>query len=92
MAIHKFKDWRGWLDGLRSKATQAFFTSLFTLATTNGIASSGIDALKDVGMNWKAALMQCAIHAIIAASAYIKDQPDPPVITEECPTEHLKKP
>lgn len=81
--LKKYRDWRGWLDGLRSKSMQAFATAISTMLATNGVASMGIDALKDVGLDWRQALLQAAIHAAIAAAGYIKDKPDPDLVDDE---------
>ena len=100
MAIHKYKDWRGWLDGLRSKAMKAgaesISTNLGAMIATNGVANMGIDALKDVGMNWKTALftliIQFAIRTGFAAAQYVAAKPDPEEITTEVDTTQITKP
>lgn len=81
--LKKYRDWRGWLDGLRSKSMQAFGTALVTFLTTNGIAGLGIDALKDIGLDWRQGLLQCAVHAAIAAGKYVQDKPDPDLVDDE---------
>lgn len=100
MPIKKFKDWRGWLDGLRSKAMKAgaesVVTNLGALIGTNAVAGMGIDALKDMGMNWKQFLFtmsaQFAIRTTFAAAAYVANKPDPDVIEQIVDTDFVSKP
>jgi len=99
MAIHKFKDWRGWLDGLRSKAMKAGAESLVTnlgaLLGSNGIASLGVPHLQDIGLNWKQfiglLLAQFFIRTSFAAAQYVANKPDPDEVTEDVKTEILEK-
>lgn len=98
--IRKYKDWRGWWDGLRSKAMKAggesIATNLTALLATNGVANLGIESLKDVAMGWKTALatlfIQFALRTGVAAAQYVAAKPDPDVLTEETKTEFLDKP
>lgn len=94
MSIHKYKDWSGWWDGLRScvmrTGATAIVTQLTALIGTNGVAHLGIPGLTDIGINYKTALaqllIQFAIHTALAASTYVMNKPDPDVITETCET------
>lgn len=89
MPIKKLKDWSGWWDGLRSKAMRAgaesVVTNLTALTTTNAIAGMGIDALKDIGMNWKTFLITMALQFLVrvglSAALYVQNKPDPDIIT-----------
>lgn len=98
--IKKFKDWKGWLDGLRSKAmkagAEAVVTNLGALMGTNAVASMGIDALKDLGMNWKQFLFtmaaQFAIRTTFAAATYVANKPDPDIIEQSIDTDFFGKP
>lgn len=100
MSIKKYADWKGWFDGLRSKAMKAGAESLATnigaLLSTNGIASMGIPHLQDIGMNWKTALATMVVQFVLrtgfAAAQYIAAKPDPDTITEETETSITKKP
>lgn len=95
----KFKDWRSWLDGLRSKAMKAgaesIVTNLGAMLATNGVANMGIEALKDAGMNWKTALftmgIQFALRTGFAAAQYVAAKPDPDEIMQEVETEIITK-
>jgi len=97
--IRKLQDWRGWRDGLRSKAMKAgaesITTNLGALMGTNAVANMGIEALKDMGMNWKTFLftmaLQFTIRVVFAAAQYVAAKPDPDVITETVETTHFSK-
>lgn len=92
MSIHKYKDWRGWFDGLRSKAMEAGATSVATLLGTNGVAALHIPGLNDIGLHWKTAVAQFGAHVLLAAANYIRTKPDPNVIEENIPTQFITKP
>jgi hypothetical protein len=99
MAIKKYTDWRGWLDGLRSKAMKAgaesLVTNLSAMLATNGVASMGIPHLQDIGMSWKTALatmfIQFTLRAGLAAAQYVAAKPDPDVVQEEVDTTQITK-
>lgn len=96
--IHKYKDWSGWWDGLRSKSmragAEAITTNLGGLLTTNGLAAT-VPGLSDIGMSWKTAiattLIQFSVRIVLAAAKYVQDKPDPDVIEETIETGFLKK-
>jgi hypothetical protein len=89
MALKKLTDWRGWWDGLRSKAMKAGGESLSTgigaLLTTNGLAGMKVPGCEDIGMGWKTALIsmfvQFALRVALAAAQYVAAKPDPDTIT-----------
>lgn len=97
--VKKLKDWSAWWDGLRSKAMRAgaesIATNLTGLIGSNGIANMGIDAFKDMGMNWKTFLLflvvQFGIRVGLSAALYVQNKPDPDVITETIETTHTIK-
>lgn len=99
MAIKKYRDWKGWLDGMRSKAFKAgaesLVTNLSALVGTNGVASMGIPGLNDLGMNWKQALFTCLLQFVLrvgfAAALYVQNKPDPDMITEVIETQHITR-
>lgn len=99
MSIHKYKDWRGWWDGLRSKAmkagAEAIVTNVSGLFLTNGVAAT-IPALHPVGMSWETAvattLVQFIVRIVVAAATYIQNKPDPDIVEEELKTEFVTKP
>lgn len=98
--IHKYRDWSGWWDGMRSKALKAGAEAIGTNATallgTNGVASMQIPGLTDIGMGWKTALatmvIQFTLRVIVAGAAYIQAQPEPELITEVTDTQQIAKP
>lgn len=83
MSIHKYKDWRGWLDGLREKAMEAGATSISTFLTSNGVDSLNIPGLHHVGLDWRTALGLFCIHTVLAATNYVRTKPSPDVVTVE---------
>lgn len=91
MPVHKYKDWSAWWDGLRSKAMRAgaesVATNLTGLIGSNGIANMGIEAFKDMGMNWKTFLLflvvQFGIRVGLSAALYVQNKPDPDVVETE---------
>lgn len=97
MAIKKYRDWKGWWDGMRSKAFKAgaesLTTSIGALIGTNGVASMGIPGLSDLGMNLKQALFACLLQFTLrvgfAAALYVQNKPDPDMITETVETTHI---
>jgi hypothetical protein len=97
--IRKLKDWSGWWDGLRSKSfkagAEAISTNVTAMLGTNGVASMGIPGLTDIGLGWKTAvattLIQFSLRVVAAAAQYVKDRPDPDVITETVETAHFSK-
>lgn len=99
MAIKKYRDWKGWWDGMRSKAFKAGAESLTTnigaLIGTNGVASMGIPGLSDLGMNWKTAIFTCllqfALRVGYSAALYVQNKPDPDMITETVETTHITR-
>lgn len=99
MATKKFTDWRGWLDGMRSKAMKAGAESLTTnigaLITTNGVANMKVPGLEDIGMGWKTAIATCCIQftlrVVFAAAQYVANKPDPDVITQTVDTTFTSK-
>ena len=100
MPIHKFKDWSGWWDGLRSKAmragAEALGTSITAMLGTNGVASMNIPGLDGIAMSWKTAvattLIQFTLRTILAAVVYIQSKPDPDIIEEKTETTTFEKP
>lgn len=99
MSIHKFKDWRSWWDGLRTKALKAGAESIATNVTamlgSNGVASM-VPALHDYALSWKTALVttgsQFVLRTVLAASQYVAEKPDADIVTEEVDTTILTKP
>ena len=99
MAIQKITDWRGWWDGMRSKAFKAgaesITTSLGALVTTNAAVGLKVPGLSDIGMGWKTAiatmLIQFTLRVVFAAAQYVANKPDPDVITETVETSHFTK-
>ena len=87
--LKKLKDWKGWWDGLRSKAMRAGGESISAnvgaLLATNGIASMA-PSLGDIALSWKAflatTLIQFALRVTLAAAEYVKTKPDPDPIDE----------
>lgn len=90
--IVKYKDWRGWWDGMRSKMMQsgakAAATSLSAFMSTNAIATLPIELVKNTGITWKAAIVlaigQFALHSFYEGVNYIATKPDPDIIIKEC--------
>jgi len=99
MSIHKFKDWSGWLDGLRTSAIKAGATSVVTnltvFTTTNTVSSMNIPGIQNTGEHWKSALIglvaQFLLHTVYAAAVYVQANPDAQVVTETCETTHITK-
>ena len=89
MAIKKFKDWRGWWEGLRINLTKTIGTTGVTFLGTNGVDAIG---LHGVGMNWRTALAQFGVHCAFEIFTYLKDKPDAPVVSVEVDTETITKP
>lgn len=96
--IKKYRDWRGWFDGLRSAAMKAGAVSLATniaaILGSNGVAAM-VPTLNDFVLTWKAALFtttfQFVMHAIGAAAQYIAAKPDPEIKVKETQTEFVSK-
>lgn len=99
MTTKKYHDWRGWWDGLRSKAMQAGAESLVTnlgaLFITNGMANMQIPGMTGAAMSWKTAVIttasQFGVRVIFAAAKYVAGKPDPDVITETTDTAFQSK-
>lgn len=99
MPVIKHRDWSGWLEGMRSKAfkagAEAISTNVTALLGTNGVAAMGIPGFSDIGMGWKTAvattLIQFTLRVVAAAAMYVRDKPDPDVITETIQTEHINR-
>ncbi len=89
MAIQKFKDWRGWWDGLRVNVVKTVGTTGISFLGTNGLDSLGVSG---VGMNWKTAIGQFAVHIAYEVFSYLKDKPDAQTITDEVQTTIIAKP
>ena len=89
MSAKQYTDWRGWWDGMRSKAmkagAEAITTQLGAWFTTNAVATLPVDALHGVGLNYKTALValvvQFMVRVIYAAALYVQQKPDPDVVT-----------
>lgn len=88
MPLKKYRDWRGWLDGMRSKVMKA--TGEAVVAQT--AAYTGTNLLKEAGINdvamtikvaIVAALSQIFIRVITSAAQYVANKPDPDVVVEE---------
>lgn len=96
--IKKYKDWRGWFDGLRSVALKAgaesLVVNLSAVVGSNGVAAM-VPHLNDFVLTWKAALFtatfQFVMRALLAAAQYVANKPDPDVKTEEVNTEFVTK-
>jgi len=85
----KYKDWRGWWDGLRINLVKTIGTTGVTFLGTNGLDSIGVQG---VGMNWKTACAQFGVHVAFEIFTYLKNKPDADVITEEFDTAIVNKP
>jgi hypothetical protein len=98
--IKKIKDWRGWWDGLRSKAVKAgcesLATNLTAMLSTNGVANMHIPGMEGIGMTWKTALatalVQFFLRTAAAAVSYVSNKPDPDIIEQSFETEIVSKP
>lgn len=98
MSVKKLRDWRGWLDGLRSKAmragAEAVVTNLTSMIGSNGVASM-IPALHDYALGWHTALLttgvQFGVRTALAAATYVMNKPDPDIIEKDFPTEFITK-
>jgi hypothetical protein len=84
MPLKKYKDWSGWLVGLRTNVLKAGATSLMTMLGSNAVAQ--LPGLGDVSLNWKGAVVQFLIHVVVAAASYVQAKPDADVVTEESGT------
>ena len=81
----KYADWRGWWDGMRSKAMKAgaesLTTSIGALITTNAAANMQIPGCEGIGMGWKTALatmvVQFSLRVGFAAAQYVANKHDP---------------
>lgn len=99
MSTKQMRDWKGWLDGLRTNVLKAGATSIVTnlsvLASTNTVAAMGIPSLRDAGENWKTFLIglvaQFIIHSLYAAALYVQSNPDAPMITQTVDTTFISK-
>ena len=99
MSVRQYYDWRGWLEGMRSKAmkagAEAITTQLGAWFTTNAVATLPIQALHDVGLNYKTAIaalvVQFTVRVVYAAALYVQQQPDPTLITETTDTTFKSK-
>lgn len=86
MAIKKYLDYKGWLIGLWDAAIPAAMTAVLTLLGTNGVAATFGGAVADIGMTWKQALSQVAVHMGVAAATYLKTKPRPIEVEEQIET------
>ena len=99
MSVKKYNDWRGWWEGLRSKAmkagAEAVTTQLGAWFTTNAVATLPVEALHGVGLNYKTAIValviQFTVRVVYAAALYVQTRPDPDVITETVDTTFKSK-
>ena len=85
----KFKDWRGWLDGLRVNLFKTIGTTGISFLGTNGVDSIG---LHGVGMNWRTAIAQFGVHIAFEVFTYLKNKPDAETVAEEVDTTQIPKP
>lgn len=79
--IKQYTDWRTWWDGLRTNIIKCIGTTGTMWLGSNGAATIGIDALKDIGLNWKQAIGLFGVQIGLEVFRYIKDN-QPKVITE----------
>ena len=87
--IRKYTDWQSWGAGLLDSAIPAGATALITLLTTNGAAVTFGGAIADIGITWKQALVQVAIHMMVATAKYLQAKPRPQTVVETFETEHF---
>lgn len=80
-----FLDWRGWFRGLYSTSVTAFATSITSWLGSNGVegAFPKVAWLHGIGMDWKTAVGQALIMAVLGAMRYIsKTQGLPPGVSQ----------
>lgn len=89
MAIHKYLDWRGWLEGFYLTWIKNVTDTLLALITSNGAEKLGIP---HIGMNLQQAAGLCGMLTIVQVIRYLNAKPKPETVTETADTQHIEKP
>ena len=90
MSIKKYTDWSAYWDGLRTNLIKCIGTTGTSWLGSNAIAGTGIDGLRDLGLNWQQAVGLFAVHIGLEVFTYLKNN-QPVVVTETFDTQETKK-
>lgn len=88
MPIKKFKDWRGWFEGLRKNIFKCIGTTGTSWLGSNGLEQVGIHG---IGLNLEQAGGLFVVHILFEIFSYLKDKPDADVIEVSTETEIVSK-
>ena len=88
MAIKKYLDWKGWLEGLYLSWIKTVTSTLMTLGATNAVDQLGV---KGFGLSLQQAgglLLSLTLWEIIK---YLNAKPKPETVTETTETQIIEK-
>lgn len=74
MAIKKYLDWRGWLEGLYLSWVKSLTTTLMALCGTNAAEQIGV---KGIGMSWEQAFGVLVSVSFWEVIRYLNAKPKP---------------
>jgi len=88
MAIKKYLNWRGWLEGFYLSWIKTVTDTLAALLASNGAEQLGIP---HIGLNWQQAAGLCGMLTVKEIITYLNKKPLPETVTETVETQIIEK-
>ena len=88
MAIKKYLDWKGWLEGLYLSWIKTLTSTLLGYIGTNAVDAMGI---AKIGMSWEQALGVGASVTLVEVIRFLNTKPKPDTIVETTDTTSINK-
>lgn len=88
MAIHKYLDWRGWLEGFYLSWIKTVTNTLLALVASNGAQAAGVP---HIALNWQQGIGLCGTLTVVEVIRYLNTKPKPETVTEMVDTTIIEK-
>lgn len=89
MAIKRYLNWKGWIEGFYLTWIKTVTSTLLALVASNGAQAVGVP---HIALTWQQAAGLCGTLTIIEILRYLNTKPKPEVITETTDTATITKP
>ena len=88
MAMHKYLDWRGWLEGFYLSWIKTVTNTLLALVASNGAQAAGVP---HIALTWQQGIGLCGTLTFVEVIRYLNTKPKPETVTETVDTTRINK-